>query len=204
MTRHIVRATGALLIGMAASIIVAWLCVRPIATLPRDVSSADEEIHTAGQGAFGYQIHFAFRLSQRLRDEGYFADQPPPPSWVRRPETVHDPSFTVGAGWPLICLRGVRSTTKAIPHPPNQFIELGSGDDRRSLPLRPIPLALAANTVAYSVPAYALLLVPISLRRLIRARRGLCPRCGYDLADSPGACPECGRESRARRGRVVA
>lgn len=29
-------------------------------------------------------------------------------------------------------------------------------------------------------------------RRLRRATRGQCPRCGYDLRATPGRCPECG------------
>jgi hypothetical protein len=36
-----------------------------------------------------------------------------------------------------------------------------------------------------------------SRRRAIaaRARRGLCPACGYDLRATPGQCPECGHGS---------
>ena len=47
-------------------------------------------------------------------------------------------------------------------------------------------------------PAVVLLALPpaMLLRRRLRARRrpkrGLCARCGYDLRESPGRCPECG------------
>jgi hypothetical protein len=34
------------------------------------------------------------------------------------------------------------------------------------------------------------------LRRRRRARRGLCPACGYDLRATPGRCPECGESDR--------
>jgi hypothetical protein len=34
-------------------------------------------------------------------------------------------------------------------------------------------------------------------KRERRARKGLCPRCGYDLRATPGRCPECGHDPSA-------
>lgn len=61
----------------------------------------------------------------------------------------------------------------------------------KTLPLRPLWGGLAINTALYAV----LFAVPVIgwpvLRTRRRIKRGLCPRCGYDLAGTTG-CSECG------------
>ena len=62
------------------------------------------------------------------------------------------------------------------------------------LPLRPLPLGFAINTLFYA----ALILIPWELAgwgvRARRRRRALCPRCAHSLAGLPtnAPCPECG------------
>lgn len=59
------------------------------------------------------------------------------------------------------------------------------------LPLRPIEIGFAANTLFWSVViAFAAWCIP-ETRRARWKRRGLCLGCGYDVA-SLAACPECG------------
>jgi hypothetical protein len=44
-----------------------------------------------------------------------------------------------------------------------------------------------------ALPLWRLARAPARRRRRLRARRGLCRLCGYDLRATPGRCPECGR-----------
>ena len=62
------------------------------------------------------------------------------------------------------------------------------------LPVNPIWPGFAINTVFYACVLWLLFAGPFVLRRRRRIRRGLCPKCAYDLRGTPEgvACPECG------------
>ena len=110
-----------------------------------------------------------------------------------------DHGVAEGRGWPLRALwGGVRYslaerallTSGAIPlhefdGPPFRF---------RFLPHYPIWPGFVANTAFYAAILWLLIPGPFALRRLIRPRRGLCPKCGYDLQHAEHeSCPECGK-----------
>jgi hypothetical protein len=118
-------------------------------------------------------------------------------------------------GWPLLALHGTNAmeeregqglasrnpwrisgiSTDSTPFVPGR-------KDETHLPLLPRPVAFLVNTLFYA----AILALPLSvfpIRRRLRARRGRCPKCGYDLAglrraagkegaDPAAPCPECG------------
>lgn len=63
------------------------------------------------------------------------------------------------------------------------------------LPLRPIIPGFAADAAIYTFLAMTLFELPAAIRRLIRRRRGRCPRCGYPIGASP-LCSECGQAVR--------
>jgi hypothetical protein len=72
------------------------------------------------------------------------------------------------------------------------------------LPLAIIWPGFAINTIFYAIVLWLLIPGPFVLRRLIRVKRGRCPKCGYDLRGQPAevgaaGCPECGwkRETEA-------
>jgi hypothetical protein len=63
----------------------------------------------------------------------------------------------------------------------------------RTLPLRPIWRGLLVNSLFYAVLLWFLVLLRSRVRRLMRRRHGLCPRCAYRLCgEFSQGCPECG------------
>ena len=62
----------------------------------------------------------------------------------------------------------------------------------RLLPLRPIWTGFIINTLFYGAIVWIAFAGPILLRRLLRARRGLCRKCAYPIGTS-AVCTECGR-----------
>jgi hypothetical protein len=63
----------------------------------------------------------------------------------------------------------------------------------RALPLRPIWLGLIANMIVFALLWALMILTADRIRQARRLKRGLCPRCAYDLRGQRELhCPECG------------
>ena len=69
---------------------------------------------------------------------------------------------------------------------------LGTQSYPRAVPLLPVWPGFLINTIFYAAVLW-LPFGPFAMRRLIRLKRGLCPKCAYPMGES-SVCTECGRE----------
>lgn len=111
--------------------------------------------------------------------------------------------FVEARGWPLLSMRCEWKTTgKAEIVSPRIKVVSGRliSSDRtvrwdienpRVLPIQPIWSRFLVNTMFYAVVLWLTIRWPIVLRRYMRVRRGLCPRCAYPTGKSQ-VCTECG------------
>ncbi len=78
-------------------------------------------------------------------------------------------------------------------HLPNVFGKLFPSTDEMILPYGIWWPGFAINTIFYAAILWSLTLGPFTARRVIRHKRGLCIKCGYDLRGTEhDVCPECG------------
>ena len=108
--------------------------------------------------------------------------------------------FAVALGWPwrglvmftLVHSAGAVEVERGVLHlgfaqTSNWNLSYFDGD----YPVELLFPGFLLDTIFYAtILALPLSLVP--LRQRLRARRGRCPKCNYDLAGLDGPCPECG------------
>jgi hypothetical protein len=71
------------------------------------------------------------------------------------------------------------------------------GPQRRVLPYRIAWPGFAINTIFYAGVLWMMFVIPGTIRRRRRLKRGLCPNCAYLIGTSP-VCTECGKAVSAR------
>ncbi len=194
-SRTATRLALCLILGAIVNVIVAWGCAR---------FSQELDSTFAVRVIDGWQVEVPKRwppcdqanevtwigLRVRLCSGGAL--------YVTTIPDAFDPAFGLqvfDAGWPLHALRAIRSNKLRNSLWARGVSAVESKRDPRALnppiPLLPIPLGFAVNTLFYA----AILFIPFTslgvLKRRRRVRKDLCPRCAYDLAGLT-LCPECG------------
>lgn len=144
-------------------------------------------------------------------------DQPGP--FAPTQERTLDQAWEVSAGWPMRCVRAMRTAGPTEFALPGEFVRGGfaamavgwpmptdpvTGHERIVLdpwptsavaaivPLRPMPVGLLVNTVVFAVLWFVALLPLVALRavrRWRRARRNRCVACGYARDGLPAGAP---------------
>ncbi len=213
MKRRLLIIAVFLLAGAGANVSVAWLLAMAD---PRDQSlyyffdDGSKKwglLHTTGLGMEEYALSFDYdgfligtsstsfgrvdgRTSLGHRDV---------PGWARWRGAPGQNwgEWTVAFGWPFRCLLcGAMQPTQSPPLvtrwgglallPDSRYVFRGV------VPLVPIWKGFAVNTVFYATILWLLIRGPFALRRFLRVRRGLCPKCAYPMGES-AVCTECGK-----------
>ncbi len=100
------------------------------------------------------------------------------------------------AGWPYLSLHGEKWKGPARGQFTSYWtLPVQTDVGEVSLPLQPLWLGFASNTVFFAALALLITIVPKIVGRHVRFKRKCCLVCGYDLRGAEHeVCPECGVE----------
>jgi len=183
------------------------------------LQSPDPETHWYGGAAETFLTTFIWRSPTWMSQDTFFGNLPPStkpgarrcPIWsrMRRPVTFQESHATHGfaeleeaRGWPMRCM--VSYVKKEIDLESGGWIYVGrswsillqsnqwNSGPSRNLPMRPVFSGLVVNSLAIGGSLFAVQLMPILIRGIVRTRAGRCFACGYPHGASD-VCTECGR-----------
>ena len=211
MKRHLLIIAIFLLLGAIVNVAVAWGCAA-FAVLDKQASFFVADRPGSSSVPFLVMVHrrSGFGLDQVVYPPTEALDglragvqhtRPDLPRWALWPrEPVDKTILYVAAGWPMVSLWSERRQGPVFPLSgalPLATVTSGCIEipwpHRRDgtpylLPLLPIWSGFAINAIFYA----AILWLLIRGRRLLRLRRGLCPKCAYPMGES-AVCTECGK-----------
>ncbi len=204
-----------LFLGLTANLVVAWLCAINIQS---DWQNSLESNQT-GQfmqswrqkrlethEGWHVQVQSRFGVTRAIATNGAYAASPASfvpagylPSWstIRElPEVSFEDDYAgyidAAYGWPKVSFwhtwMGMTEEGKPEVTQPGSW-HVGSW----RLPLRPIPLGMAINTIFYAALAFGVMSLPGLFRRYGRLALGRCPGCGMMIVTRDGrVCDDCG------------
>ena len=191
MRRHLLTIAIFLLAGAVVNVAVAWGCALLLDLVHSDLLDAYNDQYS--------EIVWGYRRYQRpgVRIDTYYR--------LDHESIIGPWAIENGRGWPMIALWNEGEVDEhgeykyqgaIVTHIPIYTGPMMLG--YRTLPLRPFWPSFAVNTIFYAAVLWLLIPGPFALRRLIRQRRGLCPKCAYPMGES-AVCTECGAELPTRK-----
>ena len=120
------------------------------------------------------------------------------PKWshVKNPPNKADLDLSIiehARGWPSLAVWSRVSVSRAATGGHLEVVRDDSSQGDGRLEVRGLLWSgVAINTLFYATILW-LPILPFALRRFLRVRRGLCPKCAYPIGES-AVCTECGRE----------
>jgi hypothetical protein len=210
--RPATRLLIAMVLGVVTTIAVAWWCgATSMLELPTDrrtaVPSGDSgRIVVHELTGFGIARCSFFRIDWPSVFVESWTMYDAFPAWgpmagadaaAAIPDLLNAGEDLIGQGWPFIALWCAQRTMStdvrggwrvATTHTPGTFLSTD-----HVVAFRPSWPGFLANTAIYGVAWWMALFLTGVVRRRVRARRGRCLACNYDLrATIDPRCPECG------------